>query len=94
MTYKLIIVFSFDPKSHPGLNMVRVVMYMFFVFMIMWNVNAALHVFSDVPNLIDDRSGDYCHPTVYYMSFVLVILFVSLAGAFLVLWTLAIIAGN
>lgn len=83
-----------DPKQHPGLNLVRVVMYIFFVFMIMWNINACYHVFHVDPDLENIHSDNYCYPPVFYMSFVLVIIFVSAAGVFLVGWTFAIVAGK
>ena len=38
--------FSYDPRAHPGLSMVRTVMYIFILFVVFWNVNATSHVLS------------------------------------------------
>ena len=42
--------FSYDPRAHPGLSMVRTVMYIFILFVVFWNVNATSHVFSVQPD--------------------------------------------
>ena len=38
--------YSYDPRAHPGLSMVRTVMYIFILFVVFWNVNATSHVLS------------------------------------------------
>lgn len=85
---------SFDPMQHPGLSMVRVVMYLFIIFVIMWNINASFYIFSIHPDLtlgIDDPG--YCHPVAYRMAFVLVIIFITISGLLFSLWLGGIIAG-
>ena len=74
--------------------MVRTVMYIFLIFVVMWNINATFHVFAIDPNLEDPGSEFYCHPTVYHFSYVLVIIFDAFAGVGFLVWSAAIFAGK
>ena len=84
---------KFDPQNHPGLSMVRSLMYIFLAFYVVWNVNATLHVFSVSPDLDDASSENYCHPAVYRYSYILVITFDAIAGIACLVWIAAIAAG-
>jgi len=57
---------KFDAKYHPGLSMVRTVMYLFLLFVVIWNVNATSHIFGIDPDTQNDASPGYCHPAAYW----------------------------
>ena len=84
---------KFDAKNHPGLSMVRSLMYIFLVFYVIWNVNATFHVFSVQPTFDSAAEDNYCHPVVYKFSYVLVITFDAIAGFACLIWMAAIMAG-
>ena len=74
--------------------MVRTVMYIFLLFVIIWNINATFHIFSFDPNTTDVDSELYCHPIVYHFSYVLILVFDIIVGIAVGIWILAIIAGR
>jgi len=81
------------PGSHPALSMVGAVHYLFRLFVIAWNLTATFHIYNVKPTFDDASSLSYCHPSPYYLAFVLVILFDVLIAIVLFIWISALLAG-
>ena len=62
--------------------------------MIAWNLTATFHIYNVKPTFDDASSLSYCHPSPYYLAFVLVILFDVLIAIVLFIWVSALLAGQ
>ena len=64
------------------------------LFVIAWNLTATFHIYNVKPTFDDASSLSYCHPSPYYLAFVLVILFDVLIAIVLFIWVSALLAGQ
>ena len=62
--------------------------------MIAWNLTATFHIYNVKPTFDDASSLSYCHPSPYYLAFVLVILFDVLIAIVLFIWVSALLVGQ
>ena len=74
--------------------MARPIMYIFILFAIFWNLRANGYLYGLDPTFENPSSVDYCHATVYWFTFVLVLAFDLVFGVALLIWLGAILAGK
>lgn len=84
---------TYDSTNHPSLAMVRPVMYLFLLFIVMWNFRATFYIFGMDPNFEDVSANNFCPSNVYWFTFALVIVFDVIFGLSLIIWLAAILAG-
>ena len=87
--------FSSDSTSHPSLSMARPMMYLFLLFIVMWNLKATTFLFTQVqPDFQDPASENFCQPTVYWFTYVLVCIFDLFFGSAFLVWLVAMLTGE
>jgi hypothetical protein len=73
--------------------MARTMMYLFILFIVFWNLRAVGYLSGRSPTFSDRQDSDFCHPTVYWLTYVLVVTSDVFFGAAFLVWVAAIITG-
>ncbi|CAB4054124.1 unnamed protein product [Lepeophtheirus salmonis] len=81
------------PKAPAGLNMARSTMYLFILFIFIWNLHGSFLLFSSHPELNDKTSSSYCEALVIKFSYIWFTIFDIATITSILIWLISLIMG-